>query len=409
VVDEALGRLVDARYRVERLIGRGGVGAVYEATELVTGRRVAVKLVEAQHGADENIASRFAREAKAASAVVSDHIVRVLDSGRHDGRPFLVMELLVGEDLGARLRRDRRISIDDMAHVVAQILRGLVGAHAAGIVHRDLKPDNILLVERGADRAFVKIVDFGTSKIQPLSGKTAPLSLTRRGVAVGTPLYMSPEQAEARSDVDERSDLYSVGALAFECLTGRPPHVGETDDEVIAAICTRDAPPVRDLAPATPGAIAAFVDKALARNREARFSSAREMLDALATAAAAGARASGPPTPTPRSTAERASGAPVSSGNRRPSRRSAPARAPLSPWTWVAAAGAALSGVVATAWVASLLRPATTAGSEVVMPLPTRSTVAAVSATAPGPPPRATPEADASPADLPPTSSARAP
>lgn len=350
MVDEGTGWLVNGRYRIERLIGRGGVGAVYEATQVSTGERVAIKLIWAEHVSDENVVSRFAREAKAASAVASEHIARVLDSGSHEGRPYLVMELLVGEDLGARLRRRHRLSIDETAHVVAQLLGGLARAHAAGIVHRDLKPDNVLLVERGADRAFVKIVDFGTSKIKPLTGKTAPLSLTRNGVAVGTPLYMSPEQAEARGDVDERSDLYSVGALAFECLTGRPPHVGETDEDVVAAICTRDAPPVRSLAPATPEGVAAFVDRALARDRAERFSSARQMLDALAEAV---------PAATPSS--RRAPAASVAS------------RPPLSAWTWVAAFGAALCGVATTALVAAHFResaspPVTTARASSATP-----------------------------------------
>jgi eukaryotic-like serine/threonine-protein kinase len=360
VVDEGTGWLVQGTYRIERLLGRGGVGAVYEATEAKTGERVAIKLLWEQHAKDENVVLRFAREAKAASAVASPHIARVLDSGSHEGRPFLVMELLVGEDLGARLRREHRLSIDETAHVVAQILTGLVSAHAAGIVHRDLKPDNILLVERGEDRAFVKIVDFGTSKIQPLTGKTAPLSLTRHGVAVGTPLYMSPEQAQARSDVDERSDLYTVGALAFECLTGRPPHVGESDDAVVASICTRDAPRVRGLAPATSEGMAAFVDKALARDRALRFSSARQMLEALVVAVPATAIQSLLPARAP---GPNASGAVPRAMPKPPAKRASKTRTPVSAWTWVAAFCAALGGVITTAWVAARLRP--TASSEV--------------------------------------------
>jgi serine/threonine protein kinase len=353
VVDEGTGWLVQGTYRIERLIGRGGVGAVYEATQVATGERVAIKLLWEQHAKDESVVLRFAREAKAASAVASPHIARVLDSGSHEGRPFLVMELLVGEDLGARLRRSHRLSFDETREVVAQILRGLVSAHAAGIVHRDLKPDNILLVERGEDRAFVKIVDFGTSKIQPLTGKTAPLSLTRHGVAVGTPLYMSPEQAQARSDVDERSDLYTVGALAFECLTGRPPHVGESDDAIVASICTRDAPKVSSLAPETPEGVAAVVDKALARDRALRFSSARQMLEALVVAVPASA---GRSLPTAVARGPAASGAVRRATPKPPAKRISPTRTPVPAWTWVAAFCAALGGVVATAWAAARLR-----------------------------------------------------
>jgi serine/threonine-protein kinase len=351
VVDERIGQLVQGAYRIERLLGRGGMGAVYEARNVSSGERVAIKIIAAEHAGDASVVSRFAREAKAASAVESPHIARVLDTGSHEGLPFLVMELLVGEDLGARLRRTRRLSVDETVHVVSQILEGLVGAHAAGIVHRDLKPDNVLLVERGADRAFVKIVDFGTSKIRPHLGKTTPLSITRSGVAMGTPLYMSPEQAAARADVDERSDLYSVGALAFECLTGRPPHVGESDDDVVAALCTRDAPPVRSSAPETPERLAAVVDKALARDREARFPTARKMLEALAEAA----RSSSAPPIAAAAPVDRMSPAPPRSGGGGAARSTRP-RAPVSAGTWVAAFGAALCGVATTAWVASRMR-----------------------------------------------------
>jgi serine/threonine protein kinase len=279
------GWVVDGRYRIERLIGRGGVGAVYEATRLGTDERVAIKLVQGQYAQDDGVVLRFARAAKAASAVADPHIVRVLDSGSHEGRPFLVIELLLGEDLGARLRRSKRIGESETVHIVLQLLHGLVSAHAAGIVHRDLKPDNVLLVERAGDASFVKIVDFGTSKIQPLQGHTAPLALTHRGVVVGTPLYMSPEQAEAKSDVDERSDLYSVGAIAFECLTGRPPHVGESDAQVLASIRASEAPAITSLLPSLALPLATFIDKALARERTARFASARQMLEALAALA----------------------------------------------------------------------------------------------------------------------------
>jgi serine/threonine protein kinase len=276
-----IGRIVADRYHIERLLGQGGVGAVYEATRLEDGRRIAIKLVLRAYAGDDAVVSRFAREAKAASAARSPHIVEVFDSGVFEGQPFLVMELLVGEDLGARLKRLRRLSEPETVHVALQIVSGLIAAHAAGVVHRDLKPDNVILTERDGDALFVKIVDFGTSKIIPHSGRTAPLALTHRGVVVGTPLYMSPEQAEARSDVDERGDLYSVGAIAFECLSGRPPHVGESDELVLASIRSTTAPALRSVEPGVSSELAALVDKALARDRTARFASAREMREAL--------------------------------------------------------------------------------------------------------------------------------
>jgi serine/threonine protein kinase len=278
---ELAGRIVaSGKYRVVRLIGRGGMGAVYEAEHLSIGRRVAIKFVDRQFAQDEHVIRRFEREARAASVIESDHIVSVFDFGYDDGQPYLVMELLRGEDLGARLRRERTVPLDESLHIVAQVLRGLARAHAAGIVHRDLKPDNVLLVQNDEDPLFVKVVDFGISKIQRLDDKT-PFSITQRGVVLGTPLFMSPEQAQALPDIDERSDLYSVGAILFECLSGRPPHVGETEERIILRIREKDAPDVRDVAPSVPEQVARFIGRALARDRAARYPSAAQMLAAL--------------------------------------------------------------------------------------------------------------------------------
>lgn len=276
-----VGRTLGGRYRVLRLIGRGGMGQVYEVEDVSTGERRAAKVLDREWARDEVVAGRFAREARAASDVKSEHIVRVLDGGTENGCPYLVMELLLGEDLGARLRRVRHVPLGEALHVVRQMLRGLAAAHAAGIVHRDLKPDNVLLVDRGGDRAFAKIVDFGMSKIDRPQGSTAPLALTGRGVVLGTPLYMSPEQARASTDVDRRADLYSAGAILFECLAGRPPHIGETYEQILLSICMNDAPDVRRWAPDVPGDVAALVARALAREREDRFGSAEEMLAAV--------------------------------------------------------------------------------------------------------------------------------
>ncbi len=279
--EELIGRTIGGKYSISRLIGRGGMGAVYEGENLSIGRKVALKFIDREWAKDEIVTSRFAREARAASSIESEHIVGVLDAGSDDGRPYLVMELLRGEDLGTRLRHKKRIPVGEALHVTAQILRGLAQAHEAGIVHRDLKPDNVFLVERGDDPLFVKIVDFGISKIERPKSGTAPLALTQRGIVLGTPFYMSPEQAQAFADVDSRADLYSVGAILFECLAGRPPHTGESYEQVIVAICMRDAADLRTIDPAVPPGVSAFVAKALARDRAQRFGSAREMLAAL--------------------------------------------------------------------------------------------------------------------------------
>lgn len=276
-----IGVTVSDRYRITALIGTGGMGAVYEAEHIGIGKKVAVKFISRENARENTVASRFAREARAASAVDSEHIVSVFDAGTHDGRPFIVMELLRGEDFGQRLRRLGKIEPDDAVHVIAQVLRGLADAHDAGIIHRDLKPDNVFLIDKRGDNSFVKVVDFGVSKIERPDGGTAPLALTKQGTVVGTPYYMSPEQAQAAADLDARADLFSVGAMLFESLAGRPPHVGNTYEAVIVSICMNDAPDLKTLVPEVSAPLARFVARALQRDRKARFSSARQMLVAL--------------------------------------------------------------------------------------------------------------------------------
>ena len=262
---------------------------MFEAERLTDGALFALKRLDRATTADEVAMGRFAREVRAASTVQSDHIVRVLDVGTEGGSPFLLMERLRGEDLGACLQRATRLEPGHAVDIARQVLAGLDGAHAAGVVHRNLKPDNIFLAERPGEAPCVKILDFGMSKIRPL-GTTVPLALTRKGVAIGTPLYMSPEQAAARPDVDAQSDLYSVGAILFECLTGRPPHVGETADAVLHAIRTTRPPRLRDVAPELPRRLAAVVDRALAVDRTERFRSAEDMRRALAASLEPGGR-----------------------------------------------------------------------------------------------------------------------
>lgn len=282
--DSLVGKRID-KYEVVRVIGRGGMGTVYEALNTSIGKRVAMKFVDIEAGRkSEDSIARFQREAQAASAVESAHIVEIFDSGTTaEGQPFIVMELLRGEDLGHRIKRDGRLDVAETIHIGAQLLRGLRRAHEAGIVHRDLKPDNVFLVDRDDDPAFIKILDFGISKMRRM-GETPVSTLTRRGTVLGTPFYMAPEQAQAQPDIDERADLWSVGAILYECLTGRPPYTGSTYEQVIVNICMKDADDVRLHNPAVPEAIARTLRKALARDRDDRFGSAKELLDALKAA-----------------------------------------------------------------------------------------------------------------------------
>jgi serine/threonine-protein kinase len=283
VDDSLVGQKVH-KYDIVRVIGRGGMGMVYEAVNTAIGKRVAMKFVDAELAQNKDAVARFQREAQAASAVESAHIVEIFDSGEtEDGLPFIVMELLRGEDLGHRIKRCGRLDLPEALHVTAQILRGLHRAHEAGIVHRDLKPDNIFLVDRDDDPNFAKILDFGISKVQR-RGDVPAHTLTRQGTVLGTPFYMSPEQAQALPDIDGRTDLWSVGAILFECLTGRPPHSGGTYEQVIVSICMHDVDDVRAHNPGVPEGVARVLARALTRDRDVRFGSARELLDALAAA-----------------------------------------------------------------------------------------------------------------------------
>jgi serine/threonine protein kinase len=278
-LERLVGSVVADKYRIDRLIGRGGMGAVFQATNLTIGKRVALKFLDRDATRDRDAFERFQREALAASVVESAHIVHLFDSGTNeDGRPFLVMELLTGEDLRSRLRREGKLPVEASVALAKQVLRALVRAHTAGLVHRDLKPDNLFLCERDDGALFVKIVDFGISKL--LATGTLD-TLTRRGTVLGTAYYMSPEQAQAFADVDGRADLFSVGAILFECLSGRPPHTGATYEAVLIAICTKDAEDVRNLEPGVPLELSLAIQKALARDRDQRFRSAEEFLAAL--------------------------------------------------------------------------------------------------------------------------------
>ncbi len=282
--EELVGSSVGAKYRIDRLLGRGGMGAVYEATNVEIGKRVALKFLEREAARDADAVTRFQREAQAASAVESAHIVQIFDSGRTaEGRPYLVMELLKGEDLRQRLRRRGRLGVAETVHIASQVARALARAHQAGIVHRDLKPDNVFLADRDDDSMFVKLVDFGISKIAQ-SAATVD-TLTRRGTVLGTAYYMSPEQAQAFADIDGRADLWSLGAILYECLSGHAPHTGTTYESVLVKICTKDAAKVTSVAPDVPERIGAIVDQLLARNRDERPGSAEDLLEALVVAA----------------------------------------------------------------------------------------------------------------------------
>jgi serine/threonine-protein kinase len=232
---------------------------------------------------------RFVNEGVAASQIDSDHVVKVFDVGRlPNGAPYLVMEYLEGRDLSQLLEREGPVLPPARAvHFTVQALRALHTAHAAGIVHRDMKPSNCFVIEKDGEPDFVKLVDFGISKVRTADDGTgaAPAPhLTKTNSALGTPLYMSPEQARSPRDVDHRSDLYSVGAILYEMLAGRTPYTSDTGEftEILFKIFTTEPDPLQSLRPDIPPALAAVVHRALTRDRDGRFASAVEMAEALA-------------------------------------------------------------------------------------------------------------------------------
>ncbi len=277
--------LVGGKYRLERMIGRGGMGSVWEATHATLGRRVAIKFIEGELLASPEARARFDNEARAAALLASRHVVEVYDHGvTDDGRPYLVMELLTGESLDARIAKRGRLPLPELSSIVTQIARALARAHDAHIVHRDLKPENVFLsLERDADAEVAKVLDFGIAKFAPSASVSG--SATRTGAVLGTPFYMSPEQARGLRDVDARSDLWSLGVIAFFGATGRLPFEGEGLGDLLVKICTTDAPTPSSIAPDLPPAFDAWMTQALTREPGARFASAASMAEALAAIA----------------------------------------------------------------------------------------------------------------------------
>ncbi|MBK6849713.1 MAG: phosphate/phosphite/phosphonate ABC transporter substrate-binding protein [Proteobacteria bacterium] len=278
----SLSSLLDGKYRLGRLVGEGGMGAVYEAEHTGLGTRVAVKLLNENFVADPRAILRFRREARAAAAIRHENIVAVYDTGTtSEGVPFLVMELLDGESLSAFLRRERATQPTVAAAVACQLLAGLAAAHASGVIHRDLKPGNVLLARMPNGMRVVKILDFGISKFHSDAMST---DLTATGAVVGTPRFMAPEQARGEADIDARADLYAAGVLLYRMVTGRLPFGGTTQPEVLAAIVNGNMIPPRQVRPSIPAELERVIIKALAADRAQRYQTAGEFLADLQSA-----------------------------------------------------------------------------------------------------------------------------
>ncbi len=271
------GDVLVGRYRLETMLGQGGMGTIWRAQHLVLNAPVAVKVIDRTVIPDEETLSRFMREAQSAAALRSPHVVQILDYGIDGKVPFMAMELLEGENLAQRIKRVKRLTPADTARVLSHIGRAISRAHEAGIVHRDLKPENVFLV-KNEDEEIAKVLDFGVAKIERHALEEG--TRTRTGSILGTPFYMSPEQAQGNRTVDSRTDLWAMGVIAFECLTGKRPFYSEGLGDLVLAICVRDIPQPSSIT-SVPIGFDAWWNRAVARDPEKRFQTARELSDAL--------------------------------------------------------------------------------------------------------------------------------
>jgi len=281
LVPLSAGDVVAGKYRIERPLGEGGMGRVYVATHGVLRKQVALKVMVERFRVSPDAVERFFREAVAASKVDHPAIAQVFDAGVHEDSPFMVMELLQGEDLDQRLTRDGRLSVEETLRMARPILSALEAAHRAGVVHRDIKPPNIFLARRPDGVITPKLLDFGIAK--HINDPNFD-SLTQSGSVLGTPLYLAPEQARADTDVDHRADIYSIGVTLYHCLSGRTPHEAATFAELIGKMFSEPPRDLSELAPHVPPQICSWVQRCLTRDPQFRPQSAQALLDGLNSA-----------------------------------------------------------------------------------------------------------------------------
>jgi tRNA A-37 threonylcarbamoyl transferase component Bud32 len=276
-----VGAILDGRYRIESLLGEGGMGAVYSATDLRLEKRVAVKVMARELAANPEALARFHREARVTSGLGHPHIVQVFDfSTTPSGEPFLVMEFLEGEDLEHRLRRLGRLPTERVLHIVKQVSSALAATHAKEIVHRDLKPANIYLLELAGEMDFVKILDFGISKV-----RAATTKLTKASAVMGTPNYMSPEQALGKvEEIDDTTDQWALACIAWECLSGEGPFVGENVPSILFQVVHEAPSPLTPKVAGLPPEVEEVLRCALSKKKHERFASVAAFSSALEAA-----------------------------------------------------------------------------------------------------------------------------
>ncbi len=276
----AEGKIIAERFRLVRELGVGGMGSVWLAHHVGLDTPCAVKFINAEVVSQADMRARFEREAKAAAALRSSHVVQILDYGVWENFPYIAMEYLEGEDLAQRIKRRGRLTAKETVLIISQVARALTKAHAAGLIHRDLKPENIFLVPED-DHEIAKVLDFGIAKSH---GPLLDMATTKAGALLGTPHYMSPEQAQGTKTIDYRSDLWSLGVLAFQCMTGKLPFNSEALGDLLLHIMVNPLPVPSQLAADVPQTFDIWWQRAAARDPAQRFQSAKELADSLAVA-----------------------------------------------------------------------------------------------------------------------------
>ncbi len=277
---DMLGKTLGGRYLLRDVLGSGGMGTVFEAEHLGLKRTVAIKVLNPSQARKKTAVKRFQQEARAAGSIGHPNICEVYDLGSlDDGSPYLVMEKLTGKTLAQRLQKETRLSADDVVEIIIQTLSGLGAAHDKGIVHRDVKPDNIFIARRSGANDIVKVVDFGVSKIfaRGAEAEGEELDLTRTGMVMGTPYYMSPEQASGERNLDARVDIYACGVVMYEAVTGRRPFLAPNYNALLLKIISCTYKSVREVMPEVSPAFEAVVKRAMAGDRENRYANASEM------------------------------------------------------------------------------------------------------------------------------------
>jgi serine/threonine-protein kinase len=274
------GEVLLGKYRVDRILGAGGIGIIVAAHHLQLDERVAIKFLLPDALQSPDVVARFAQEARAAVKIKSEHVVRVIDVGTlPSGSPYMVMEYLEGADLSAVLSRRGPMPIEEVVALVLQACEALAEAHALGIVHRDLKPANLYAIARADGSPSVKVLDFGISKV---TTPGADMGMTKTSAIVGSPLYMSPEQMRSAKSVDARTDIWSIGAILYELLSGQPPFTGESLPELCVNIMNSAPPPILSLRPDLPHKLEAVILRCLEKDRQNRFANIAELAVALA-------------------------------------------------------------------------------------------------------------------------------